>query len=120
MLETDARVGVCKAAAGWPPGASLSRSLLRSDCAAVLGLVAPVAELPSLTAFAVVEPRQRVRARSALRVLFTNGATIAMPLAFGLLAAATNNAAPMWLMAAMLVATRWPLGQLRRLASGKP
>jgi hypothetical protein len=51
----------------------------------------------------------------ALRMFFTNAATIAMPVGFGLLAVATTNAAPMWLMAAMLVAARWPA---RRLSPG--
>jgi MFS family permease len=50
----------------------------------------------------------------ALRMLFTNAATIAMPLGFGLLAAVTTTAAPMWLMAALLLAARAPA---RRLAA---
>lgn len=37
-----------------------------------------------------------------LRMLFINGATVAMPAGFGLLAAATALAAPMWLMASLL------------------
>lgn len=53
----------------------------------------------------------------ALRMLFTNAATIAMPAAFGLLAAATTSAAPMWLMAALLLAARVPVNRLARGAS---
>jgi len=49
----------------------------------------------------------------ALRMIFTNVATILMPVGFGLLTLVAGNAAPMWLMAAMLVAARWPA---RRLA----
>jgi MFS family permease len=53
----------------------------------------------------------------ALRMFFTNAATIAMPLGFGFLAAATTSAAPMWLMAALLLAARIPA---RRLAARVP
>jgi hypothetical protein len=47
-------------------------------------------------------------------MLFTNAATIAMPVGFGFLAAATVSAMPMWLMAAMLLAARWPAARLTR------
>jgi MFS family permease len=50
----------------------------------------------------------------ALRMLFTNAATIAMPAGFGLLAAATTSTAPMWLMAALLLAARVPAHRLAR------
>ena len=50
----------------------------------------------------------------ALRMLFTNAATIAMPLTFGVVAAATSSAAPMWLMAALLLAARVPVKRLAR------
>jgi MFS family permease len=53
----------------------------------------------------------------ALRMLFTNAATIAMPVGFGFLAAATTTAAPMWLMAALLLAARAPA---RRLVAPSP
>jgi hypothetical protein len=46
-------------------------------------------------------------------MLFTNAATITMPLGFGLLAAATTPALPMWLMAVALLAARWPAAQLK-------
>jgi MFS family permease len=55
----------------------------------------------------------------ALRMLFTNAATIAMPLGFGLFAAATTSAAPMWLMAALLLAARMPVRQLARKAASE-
>jgi MFS family permease len=55
----------------------------------------------------------------ALRMLFTNAATIAMPVGFGLLAAATTSAAPMWLMAAMLLAARVPAGRLTATAASE-
>jgi MFS family permease len=59
-------------------------------------------------------PRGQQGQALALRMLFTNAATIAMPVGFGFLAAATTSAAPMWLMAALLLAARVPA---RRLAS---
>ncbi len=48
----------------------------------------------------------------ALRMLFTNVATIAMPAGFGLLAVVATTAAPMWLMAALLIAAHWPARRL--------
>jgi MFS family permease len=48
-------------------------------------------------------PADRTGQALALRMLFTNTATIAMPIGFGLLAAATTSAAPMWLMAGLLL-----------------
>jgi MFS family permease len=59
-------------------------------------------------------PAGRQGQAMALRMLFTNAATIAMPVGFGFIAAASTTAVPMCLMAAMLVAARWPA---RRLAS---
>jgi hypothetical protein len=45
-------------------------------------------------------------------MLFTNAATIAMPLGFGLLATATSHAAPMWLMAVLALVALWPASRL--------
>ncbi|MFG6415347.1 MFS transporter [Roseateles sp. DC23W] len=47
-----------------------------------------------------------------LRMLTLNGATVGMPVGFGMLAAATALAAPMWVMAAALVAAQWPARKL--------
>lgn len=55
----------------------------------------------------------------ALRMLFTNAATIAMPLTFGVVAAAVSSAAPMWLMAALLLAARVPVNRLARKAASE-
>ncbi len=55
----------------------------------------------------------------ALRMLFTNAATISMPIGFGLLAAATTSAAPMWLMAALLLAARVPVNRLARTTASE-
>jgi MFS family permease len=61
-------------------------------------------------------PPDRTGQALALRMLFTNAATIAMPLGFGFLAAATP-AAPMWLMAALLLAARLPAQRLALVTS---
>lgn len=50
-----------------------------------------------------VTPAERHGQALGLRMLFVNGATVAMPAGFGVLAAATALAAPMWLMAAALL-----------------
>lgn len=57
-------------------------------------------------------PPERHGQALGLRMLFINSATVAMPAGFGMLAAATALAAPMWLMAAALLAARWPASKL--------
>lgn len=59
-----------------------------------------------------VTPPERHGQALGLRMLAVNGATVAMPAGFGLLAAATAFAAPMWLMASLLLLAQ---GQARRL-----
>ena len=63
-------------------------------------------------------PPDRQGQALGLRMLFTNAATISMPACFGLLAAVATNAAPMWLMAVLLVAARWPARRLKPNAVG--
>jgi MFS family permease len=92
----------------WLPGAwgmALGSALL----GLALGSVQPMV----LSTLHQAAPPGRQGQALGLRMLFTNAATIAMPVGFGFLAAATVEAAPMWLMAAMLVAARWPVGRLR-------
>jgi MFS family permease len=91
----------------WLPG-TLGMLLGSAVLGIALGSVQPMV----LSALHQAAPPQRQGQALALRMLFTNAATISMPLLFGLLAAATSNAAPMWLMAALLVAARWPVRQL--------
>lgn len=62
-------------------------------------------------------PPERHGQALGLRMLTVNGATVAMPVGFGLLAAATALAAPMWLMAGALLLAQWPA---RGLRSGGP
>ena len=91
----------------WLPGAAgmmLGSALL----GVALGSVQPMI----LSTLHQAAPPDRQGQALALRMVFTNVATIAMPLGFGLLALASTSAAPMWLMAALLVAARWPAKRL--------
>lgn len=57
-------------------------------------------------------PAERHGQALGLRMLTLNGATVGMPVGFGMLAAATALAAPMWVMAAALLAAQWPARKL--------
>lgn len=57
-------------------------------------------------------PPERHGQALGLRMLSVNGATVAMPAGFGMLAAATALAAPMWLMAGALLAAQLPARKL--------
>jgi MFS family permease len=81
---------------------------------AVLGLALGSVQPMVLSTLHQAAPPNRQGQALGLRMLFTNAATIAMPVGFGFLAAATTSAAPMWLMALALVAARWPVARLRR------
>lgn len=59
-----------------------------------------------------VTPPERHGQALGLRMLTVNGATVAMPAGFGALAAATALAAPMWLMASLLLLAQWPARRL--------
>lgn len=83
---------------------------------AVLGLALGSVQPMVLSMLHHGAPPDRTGQALALRMLFTNAATIAMPIGFGVLAAATTSAAPMWLMAALLLAARVPVGRLARSA----
>jgi MFS family permease len=80
---------------------------------ALLGLALGSVQPMVMATLHQTAPPDRHGQAIALRMFFTNAATIAMPAGFGLLAAATTTAAPMWLMAAMLIAARWPARRLR-------
>ncbi len=83
---------------------------------ALLGVALGSVQPMVLSTLHQAAPPARQGQALALRMVFTNAATIAMPLLFGVLAAATTVAAPMWLMAAMLLAARWPARRLGRAA----
>ncbi len=57
-------------------------------------------------------PPERHGQALGLRMLTLNGATVAMPAGFGMLAVATATAAPMWLMGSVLLAAQWPARKL--------
>ncbi|CAM3960517.1 MFS transporter [Roseateles saccharophilus] len=59
-----------------------------------------------------VTPPERHGQALGLRMFAVNGATVAMPAGFGLLAAATALAAPMWLMASLLLLAQLPARRL--------
>lgn len=93
----------------WLPGA-----LGMMAGSAVLGLALGSVQPMVLSMLHQAAPAGRQGEALALRMLFTNAATIAMPVGFGLLAAATTSAAPMWFMAAVLLAARVPVRRLAR------
>jgi MFS family permease len=95
----------------WLPG-TLGMMLGSALLGVALGSVQPMV----LSTLHQAAPPDRQGQALALRMVFTNAATIAMPLLFGVLAAATTVAAPMWLMAVLLLAARWPASRLERLA----
>jgi MFS family permease len=81
---------------------------------AVLGLALGSVQPMVLSMLHQAAPPGRQGQALGLRMLFTNAATIAMPVGFGFLAAATTSAAPMWFMAAVLLAARVPVRRLAR------
>jgi predicted MFS family arabinose efflux permease len=93
----------------WLPGAP--GMMLGS---AVLGLALGSVQPMILATLHAVTPSGRYGQALGLRMLAINGATITMPVGFGLLASATVAAAPMWLMAGLLVAVQWPTRTLHR------
>ena len=58
-------------------------------------------------------PPDRQGQALGLRMLVINSATVSMPTGFGLLAAATVPAMPLWLMAVALSAAQWPARKLQ-------
>jgi len=93
----------------WLPGA-LGMMLGSALLGLALGSVQPMV----LAMLHQVTPADRHGQALGLRMLAVNGATIAMPIGFGLLASSTLAAAPMWLMASLLLAAQWPARALRR------
>jgi len=100
----------------WLPG-TLGLMIGSALLGTALGSVQPMI----LATLHQVTPPERHGQALGLRMLATNGATIAMPLGFGLLASAAAVAAPMWLMASLLVLAQWPareIGRVRALPPG--
>ena len=82
---------------------------------ALLGLALGSVQPMILATLHQVTPSDRHGQALGLRMLASNGATVAMPVGFGLLTAATVTAAPLWLMAGVLMAAQWPARAIRRL-----
>jgi MFS family permease len=93
----------------WLPGAP--GMMLGS---ALLGLALGSVQPMIMATLHQVTPRDRHGQALGLRMLTVNAATIAMPIGFGLLATTVVAAAPMWMMAGLLVVAQWPAGALRR------
>ena len=108
LMGATSLATVALLAYAWLPG-----TLGMMAGSAVLGIALGSVQPMVLSMLHQAAPPDRQGQALALRMLFTNAATISMPLLFGLLAAISSNAAPMWLMAALLVAARWPLKQLK-------
>ncbi|HET7867099.1 MAG TPA: MFS transporter [Burkholderiaceae bacterium] len=81
---------------------------------AVLGLALGAVQPMVLATLHQATPTARHGQALGLRMLCTNGMTIFLPLCFGMLSAATSPAAPLWLMALLVVAAQWPAAQVRR------
>ncbi|MFG6468958.1 MFS transporter [Roseateles sp. BYS87W] len=86
------------------PGLMLGSALLGT----ALGSVQPMI----LAMMHRATPPERHGQALGLRMLTVNGATVAMPVGFGVLAMATALAAPMWLMASVLLLAQWPARKL--------
>lgn len=89
---------VVQAGYAWLPG-----SLGMMAGSALLGLALGSVQPMVLALLHQVTPPDRHGEALGVRMLCTNAATVAMPGGFGLLAAATVAAAPMWLMAALVL-----------------
>ncbi|HEY1398230.1 MFS transporter, partial [Roseateles sp.] len=87
---------------------------------AVLGLALGAVQPMVLATMHQVTPPDRHGQALGLRMLAANGATVAMPLGFGVLAAASVAAAPLWLMASILVGAQWAARQIESPARGAP
>ena len=79
---------------------------------AVLGLALGAVQPMVLATMHQVTPPDRHGQALGLRMLASNGATVAMPLGFGVLAAASVAAAPLWLMASILIGAQFAARQL--------
>lgn len=84
---------------------------------ALLGLALGAVQPMVLALLHQVTPPERHGEALGVRMLATNAATVAMPGGFGLLAGVTTAAAPMWLMAALLLTS---FGTLKRLVLPAP
>ncbi|UXH79481.1 MFS transporter [Roseateles amylovorans] len=82
---------------------------------AILGIALGSVQPMVLATLHQVTPVDRHGQALGLRMLATNGATVAMPLGFGALASVSAAAAPLWLMAGLLLFAQWPAKQIAAL-----
>lgn len=80
---------------------------------AVLGVALGSVQPMVLSMLHQVTPNDRHGQALGLRMLTVNSATVAMPMGFGLLASALGAAAPMILMASLLLLAQWPARALK-------
>ncbi len=91
----------------WLPG-TLGLMLGSALLGTALGSVQPMI----LAMMHRATPPERHGQALGLRMLTVNGATVSMPMGFGMLAAATALAAPMWVMAGALLLAQLPARKL--------
>lgn len=91
----------------WLPG---TLSLMAGS--ALLGVALGSVQPMILSMMHRATPPDRHGQALGLRMLTLNGATVGMPVGFGMLAAATALAAPMWVMAAALLLAQLPARKL--------
>ncbi|MEJ6005673.1 MFS transporter [Paucibacter sp. AS339] len=88
---------------------------------ALLGLALGAVQPMVMAMLHQVTPADRHGQALGIRMTATNGATVAMPVSFGLLASASSLAAPLWLMAGLLFlsqASARALGRSRAEGAG--
>lgn len=64
-----------------------------------------------------VTPQDRQGQALGLRMTVTNAATVGMPMLYGLMSASSTMAAPLWMMALVLLLAQWPAMGLAELIS---
>jgi MFS family permease len=79
---------------------------------AVLGLALGSVQPMVMSMLHQVTPAERQGQALGLRMWVMNAATVVMPTLFGILAAAESAAAPLWLMAALVLLAQWPVSLL--------
>lgn len=87
---------------------------------ALLGLALGSVQPMILTTLHQVTPPDRHGQALGLRMLASNGGTLAMPLAFGGVATSLAAAAPLWLMAGLLAGAQWFAAGLRQHTRREP
>ena len=85
---------------------------------ALMGLALGAVQPLVLSMLHEVTPPDRQGQALGLRMTVTNVATVGMPVLFGLMAATTFMAAPLWLMSALLLLVQWPAARAWSASQG--